>query len=314
MRYLPAGHRGEGAWGRLSWAEYLLAARQVAGGLAELGVVPGGRVGILSANRVEWHLADLGTLLNGSVTVPVYPTSSAAQIAYILGHCRGDRLLRGHPRPAGQAHGGARPAAGTQAADPRRGRPAGRGLVRARLRRSARRRHQPPGAAPRSRLRARPQRPARGPRHDRLHEWCLRTPQGGHAHAREHHVDAAQRDPRLRHRRGRTPVVVPAPQPHRRADDERVPADRRRRRDLVRPQSGHGRRGPADVPADGVPRRPRVWEKLRETVERRLQAEALPVRLAVQAYVGLGLRKVASEQAGTPMPRAALELYRSLGR
>lgn len=87
MRYLPAGHRGEGAWGRLSWAEYLLAARQVAGGLAELGVVPGGRVGILSANRVEWHLADLGTLLNGSVTVPVYPTSSAAQIAHILGHC-----------------------------------------------------------------------------------------------------------------------------------------------------------------------------------------------------------------------------------
>ena len=47
---------------------------------------PGERVAILSANRVEWHLADLGTLLNGSVTVPVYPTSSPAQIAYILGH------------------------------------------------------------------------------------------------------------------------------------------------------------------------------------------------------------------------------------
>ncbi len=169
---------------------------------------------------------------------------------------RGDRLLRGHPRPAGQAHGGARPAAGTQAADPRRGRPAGRGLVRARLRRSARRRHQPPGAAPRSRLRARPQRPARGPRHDRLHEWCLRTPQGGHALACEPHVDAAQRDPRLRHPRGRTPVVVPAPQPHRRADDGRVPAHRRRRRDLVRPRSGHGRRGPGDVPAHGAARRP----------------------------------------------------------
>ena len=57
-----------------------------AGGLAELGVDPGQRVAILSANRVEWHLADLGTLLNGSVTVPIYPTSSPAQVAYILGH------------------------------------------------------------------------------------------------------------------------------------------------------------------------------------------------------------------------------------
>ena len=70
----------------MTWAEYLLAARQVAGGLAELGVGPGQRVAILSANRVEWHLADHGTLLNGSVSVPVYPTSSPAQVAYILGH------------------------------------------------------------------------------------------------------------------------------------------------------------------------------------------------------------------------------------
>ncbi len=35
---------------------------------------------------MEWHLADLGTLSTRSVTVPVYPTSSPSQIAYILGH------------------------------------------------------------------------------------------------------------------------------------------------------------------------------------------------------------------------------------
>ena len=86
MRHRPDERSTAGEWEVITWAEYLLAARQVAGGLAELGVEPGQRVAILSANRAEWHLADLGTLLNGSVTVPIYPTSSPAQIAYILGH------------------------------------------------------------------------------------------------------------------------------------------------------------------------------------------------------------------------------------
>ena len=86
MRYCPGGRSVEDDWQVLSWADYLLGARQVAGGLAELGIGPGERVAILSANRVEWHLADLGILSNASVTVPVYPTSSPSQIAYILDH------------------------------------------------------------------------------------------------------------------------------------------------------------------------------------------------------------------------------------
>lgn len=88
MRHHPADGPASGAWEVVTWAEYLLAARRIAGGLAELEVEPGHRVAILSANRVEWHLADLGTLLNGSVTVPVYPTSSPSQIAYMLGKAR----------------------------------------------------------------------------------------------------------------------------------------------------------------------------------------------------------------------------------
>jgi long-chain acyl-CoA synthetase len=84
MRYRAAEHRDE--WEIVTWRQYLVAARQVAEGLAELGVEPGDRVAILAANRVEWHLADAGILANGSVTVPVYPTSSSSQVAYILGH------------------------------------------------------------------------------------------------------------------------------------------------------------------------------------------------------------------------------------
>ena len=47
---------------------------------------PGQQVGIFSNNRVEWHLADFGVLANGSVTVPLYQTSSPEQVAYVLGH------------------------------------------------------------------------------------------------------------------------------------------------------------------------------------------------------------------------------------
>jgi long-chain acyl-CoA synthetase len=57
---------------------------------------------------------------------------------------------------------------------------------------------------------------------------------------------------------------------------------------------------------------PRVWEKLRETVESHVRAQALPVRAAVQRYISLGLRNVACEQDGTPVTRSTLALYRTL--
>ncbi len=78
-------------WEIVTWADYGQAVAEVTAGLADLGIGPGERVAILSGNRVEWHLADLGALANGVVTAPVYPTSSAAQVGYILSHC-GARL------------------------------------------------------------------------------------------------------------------------------------------------------------------------------------------------------------------------------
>ncbi len=79
-RRTPAG------WETLTWADYGQGAAEVTAGLAELGIGSGERVAVLSRNRVEWHLADIGALVNGTVTVPVYPTSSAAQVGYILDH------------------------------------------------------------------------------------------------------------------------------------------------------------------------------------------------------------------------------------
>jgi long-chain acyl-CoA synthetase len=76
----------DGHWVGWTWSDYGRAVGQWTAGLAESGVSAGDTVAILSGNRVEWHLADFGTLSNGAVTVPVYQTSSPEQVAYVLGH------------------------------------------------------------------------------------------------------------------------------------------------------------------------------------------------------------------------------------
>ncbi len=75
-----------GIWQPLSWAGYYRRARHVGLAFHALGLTPGGHVGILAENRVEWVLAQLGAGLVGAVTVGVYPTSPANEIAYVLGH------------------------------------------------------------------------------------------------------------------------------------------------------------------------------------------------------------------------------------
>jgi long-chain acyl-CoA synthetase len=58
--------------------------RDVALGLERIGVSRGDRVAIVSESRPEWLVADLAILTLGAVTVPVYPTLTAAQTRYIL--------------------------------------------------------------------------------------------------------------------------------------------------------------------------------------------------------------------------------------
>ena len=53
-------------------------------GLTAIGMGKGDRVAIVSESRPEWVLADFAILASGAVTVPVYPTLQAPQIAFIL--------------------------------------------------------------------------------------------------------------------------------------------------------------------------------------------------------------------------------------
>ena len=78
-------HAEAGAWQAISWAEYGAAVREVAAGLVALGAAPGDRVGILAANQPRWHMADIGIMAAGAVSVPAYPTGAASQVAHVLG-------------------------------------------------------------------------------------------------------------------------------------------------------------------------------------------------------------------------------------
>ncbi len=75
-----------GIWKPLSWAEYWQRACRVGLGLRALGLSAGGRVAIVSDNRVEWLLAQMGAGAVGGVAVGVYSTSPAEEMGYVLEH------------------------------------------------------------------------------------------------------------------------------------------------------------------------------------------------------------------------------------
>ncbi len=58
--------------------------RDLSLGLGVLGVRAGDRVALISESRPEWLLCDLAILAGGAVTVPIYPTLSAAHARYML--------------------------------------------------------------------------------------------------------------------------------------------------------------------------------------------------------------------------------------
>jgi long-chain acyl-CoA synthetase len=73
--------------GQLQAISYAEAARQVAAlaeGLKKLGLEPGDRVALVSENRPEWLIADLGVMAAGCVTVPTYTTNTTRDHAHVL--------------------------------------------------------------------------------------------------------------------------------------------------------------------------------------------------------------------------------------
>ncbi len=72
-------------WQTLLWQDVGDQVRDIAGGLASLGIEKGDRVSILSNTRVDWILADLGILCATGATTTIYPSNTAEECEYIVG-------------------------------------------------------------------------------------------------------------------------------------------------------------------------------------------------------------------------------------
>ena len=79
------GRKVAGAWTDVTATQFLAEVRAAAKGLIAAGIEPGDRVALMSRTRYEWVLLDFAIWSAGAVTVPVYETSSAEQVQWILG-------------------------------------------------------------------------------------------------------------------------------------------------------------------------------------------------------------------------------------
>lgn len=77
----------DGDWQAVSSGQYLEQANAISRGLLRLGVKADDKIALISmTNRTEWSIMDTGILQLGAQTVPIYPTISEEDYAYILNH------------------------------------------------------------------------------------------------------------------------------------------------------------------------------------------------------------------------------------
>lgn len=76
-----------------TWAEYAQRVRSIAEGLWTLGVRPGSTVGMLLANRPQFHLVDTAVFHLGATPFSIYPTLAVEQIDYVLDNAEADIVV-----------------------------------------------------------------------------------------------------------------------------------------------------------------------------------------------------------------------------
>jgi long-chain acyl-CoA synthetase len=89
-----------GAWTPISWAETARQVASLAESLKEIGLKPGDRVMLVSENRPQWCIADLGVMAAGCVTVPTYTTNTERDHQHIIEDSGASAIIVSTPKLA----------------------------------------------------------------------------------------------------------------------------------------------------------------------------------------------------------------------
>lgn len=81
-----AKYKRDGTWHDVSFAEVGAIVSEIARGLIDLGLEPGDRVALLCTTRPEWTYTDFAITSAGGVVVPIYPTNSPSECAWVAGN------------------------------------------------------------------------------------------------------------------------------------------------------------------------------------------------------------------------------------
>ena len=88
-----ARYKRDGTWHDVSFAELGAIVSEIARGLIDLGLQPGDRVSLLCTTRPEWTYADFAITSAGGVVVPIYPTNSPSECAWVAGNSESRFLI-----------------------------------------------------------------------------------------------------------------------------------------------------------------------------------------------------------------------------
>src|SRR5436190_14088129 len=84
-----------GVWKTWTWGQAGDEARRIAQGFYSVGLKEGDHIAILSKNCAEWIIADIAIMMAGCLSIPIYPTLSAAAIEPILIHSEAKAIVIG---------------------------------------------------------------------------------------------------------------------------------------------------------------------------------------------------------------------------
>ena len=76
--------KAEGKWRKYSTDNCIETVNNFSLGLLKLGIKNEDKVALISANRIEWSLVDIGTLQVGAIIVPLYPNMSEDNYQFIF--------------------------------------------------------------------------------------------------------------------------------------------------------------------------------------------------------------------------------------